>query len=239
MSRRRDLDWDGCFNVRDLGGLRTVDRGTTRFRAVVRADDLTRLTRAGWSSLAAYGVRTIVDLRNERERQPDEAVRPGELTTLHVPLDDEADRDFWQHVRSNELDGSPLYYPLFLERKARQCAAAINAVARAPEGGVVVHCGAGRDRTGLVSVLLLSLAGVVVEDIVADYERSTARLAGLWPLLGIADQGEQIRRILDRRRTSARQLLSELVSGFDAASDLEVAGVAASDLEQLRRRLVS
>jgi protein-tyrosine phosphatase len=88
MATDRHLDWDGCFNIRDLGGLRTSDGHTTRWGAIVRADNLNRLTAAGWSKLYAYGIRTIIELRNESEIQPDTAQRPVGLTTVHVPLDD-------------------------------------------------------------------------------------------------------------------------------------------------------
>jgi hypothetical protein len=54
------LDWDGCFNVRDLGGLPTVDGRVTRTGAVVRADALDGLSAAGWTALLDHGVRTVV-----------------------------------------------------------------------------------------------------------------------------------------------------------------------------------
>ncbi|MEX0673173.1 MAG: tyrosine-protein phosphatase, partial [Gaiellaceae bacterium] len=61
--RTRELVWDGCVNVRDLGGLPTGDGRTTLFERVVRADSVRQLTEAGWQALAEYGVRRIVDLR--------------------------------------------------------------------------------------------------------------------------------------------------------------------------------
>ena len=61
----RTLRWDGCCNIRDLGGLPTEDGRETRFRVVVRADDLALLSPSGWDALLAYGVNRIVDLRHE------------------------------------------------------------------------------------------------------------------------------------------------------------------------------
>jgi len=85
MHRTRDLTWDGCLNVRDLGGLPTEDGGETRFDAVVRADSIGRLSDAGWAALAGYGVRRIVDLRwrDELEGDPPRAL-PVEV--VHVSL---------------------------------------------------------------------------------------------------------------------------------------------------------
>src|SRR4051812_31432926 len=89
----RHLDWEGCFNVRDLGGLPLADGGETRWCAVVRGDALDELTEAGWAALAAHGVRTVVDLRNADERG--DAIPPDGVRVVHVPLDASEDREFW------------------------------------------------------------------------------------------------------------------------------------------------
>ena len=155
--RDRNLDWEGCCNVRDLGGLSTIEGRRTRWGAVVRADSLDHLTSAGWSALEAHGIRTIVDLRNDEELRSDAQVRPDGLTTVHVPLDDIADTEFWKCLWDNELDGTPRLHRPFLERRPERCAAAIAAVASAEPGGVAIRCGIGRDRTGIVTLLLLAL----------------------------------------------------------------------------------
>ena len=121
----RHLDWDGAHNARDLGGLRVAGERETRRGALVRSACLDRLSRAGWDALEAHGVRTIVDLRNEDEREPDLEPRPAGLTTLQVPLDDVADSEFWDRCHADELDGTPLYYRPFIERKPERCAAAV------------------------------------------------------------------------------------------------------------------
>lgn len=234
----RHLDWDGCFNVRDLGGLRLTGGGMTRFGAVVRADDLARLTPAGWAALRAHGIRTVVDLRND-DGEPDVARRPADVTTVRVQLDDLADTEFWEDCWSNELDGSPLYYGPFLERKPERCAEAVAAVARAAPGGVVFHCGAGRDRTGLVSLLLLALVGVEPEEIAADYELSNKRLPPLWAARGMADQLPEITEILKRKNTSARALLLDLLSSLDVEYYLRSCGLRDNDLSGVRARLLT
>jgi protein-tyrosine phosphatase len=221
--------------VRDLGGLRTHAGRTTRWGAVVRSDDLDRLTDAGWSALEGYGVRTIVDLRNDEER----TLRPRTVTTVPVPLDHSDDTDFWEACWADELDGSPLYYLPFLDRKPERCAAAVAAIAQADPGAVVFHCGAGRDRTGLVSVLLLALAGVVPEDIVADYELSNVRLRRFWAVHGEEDQSAVIADILRRKNTSARELLLELLASLDVEAYLRSGGLGDEDLAAVQTRLLA
>src|SRR5690242_7219062 len=88
----RHLAWAGCYNARDLGGLRRRDGSETRWGAMVRMDSPERLTDQAWAAMWEYGVRTMVDLRNDHEIRPD--ARPDKLTTVRVPLDEEKDPNF-------------------------------------------------------------------------------------------------------------------------------------------------
>ncbi|MGH2598652.1 MAG: tyrosine-protein phosphatase, partial [Dehalococcoidia bacterium] len=156
MTADRYLDWDGCYNVRDLGGFHTVDGRRTRHGVVVRSERPNGLTATGWSALHAHGIRTIVDLRNDEERRATDAdPRPTELATVHVPLEQDllADPEYKQWAERGLL-ATPLYYRTFLSRWPERAAAAVAAVAHAQPGGVLIHCGLGRDRTGLVAMLL-------------------------------------------------------------------------------------
>ena len=83
----RKLDFEGCFNARDLGGLTTNDGGLTQAGAIVRSDTLDFLTANGWAALEAYGIRTIIDLRNDGEVGTDASARPSNITTIRIPLD--------------------------------------------------------------------------------------------------------------------------------------------------------
>jgi hypothetical protein len=233
MIRDRHLAWDGCYNVRDLGGMHTVDGRETRWGAVVRSDIPDRLTPAGWAALADYGIRTVVDLCNDGERRPGAENRPAGFTTVRVPLDDRADTEFWDGL-GRGVYGTPLYYRPFLQRKAERCAAVISAIARAEPGGVLLHCVAGRDRTGLIVLLLLTLAGVAPEDIASDYELSTVRLRPLFAKLGEADQAPRIQELLARENTSAREIIVSTVESLDAEAYLRAGGVSDADLATVR-----
>lgn len=192
----RHLDWSGAHNVRDLGGLPAAGSGRTRWGAVVRADSLDSLTSRGWAALEAHGIRTVIDLRNDDERPAASGPRPAGLTTLHVALDEIEARDFWDVWGTGWQFGTPLYYGPHLERFPHRSAAVAAAVGAAPPGGVVIHCGVGRDRTGMVAMLLLGLAGVAPDAIAADYVLSEARLAPLFAGRGEEDQGSTIAAFL-------------------------------------------
>ena len=104
MGQARQLTWDGCVNVRDLGGMPTEDGSETRYGAVVRADNLSTLSEQGRRELLAYGVKRVIDLRWMNERNEDPQVDLG-VEVLHLPLFGdhnerrEADRQLLERIR--------------------------------------------------------------------------------------------------------------------------------------------
>ena len=154
--------WDGCINVRDLGGHPTRDGGETRYGAVVRADSVSLLSEAGWEALVDYGVRTVLDLRRTTSAM---TIRRASCPSrsLHVPFMEASDEE-WEEIGPEIDAGSAGPRPTSRPRRATSTsssssasradiAAALPAVANAPEGGVVVHCVGGKDRTGLLVAL--------------------------------------------------------------------------------------
>ena len=171
----RELVWDGCLNVRDLGGHRTSDSRETRFGAVVRADSVRRLTDEGWQALLDYGIRTIVDLRFHEELEADPP-RELPIDVVHIPVFPAPGNPLWRKIDRMEKGAG---YLRLLEEGHSRFAEALAAVGEASEGGVVVHCMVGKDRTGLVAGLLLRLVGVPIDAIAQDYALSEQRLAPL------------------------------------------------------------
>ncbi|MFB9690962.1 tyrosine-protein phosphatase [Amycolatopsis plumensis] len=256
MSTSRAVAWEGFFNTRDLGGLPTRSGGTTAFGAFFRAADLRFVTEAGWAQARESGVRTIIDLRNADEIRPahrpvtaqagsaqfaaapDGPTTPAAVGRVEVPLDDIDDLEFWQRVNREGLNGSPLYYPAFLRQKAGRCAAVIKAIARAEPGGVLFHCGGGRDRTGLVALLLLALADVEPRAIAADYALSAEALKALYAAMGTEDQQPVIQAMLATHGTTTEEAVMATLDGFDAERYLVAAGVTGSELQSVRGRLL-
>jgi protein tyrosine/serine phosphatase len=236
----RHLDWDGCFNVRDLGGLPTIDGTNTRPGAAVRADSLNKLTDRGWAALVDHGVRTVIDLRNdfEREAEPDLAARPEAITTLELPLDGFEDREFWDAVARGPQFGTPIYYAAHLRRMPQRSAAVLHAIAAAPPGGVAFHCVGGRDRSGQVAILLLHLAGVPSDEIIADYELSDPNLTPLWRARGEPDQAVINAAFLADRDTTVAELINGLLTELDLEQTLRQGGLTDADQRALRARLL-
>lgn len=246
----RDLVWDGCLNVRELGGLTTRDGGETRLGAVVRADSVRQLSDEGWQALVAHGIRTVVDLRGHDERAEDP---PAELPVevVHVPFFEATDAE-WHEIAA-ELDSAARAAPdaptatrdvylIFLERFRQNVAAAVRAVANAPEGGVVIHCVGGKDRTGLLSAFLLHLAGVDDEEIASDYALSEERLRPrheAWFAAADSDEElERLRRIAQTPAASMTGVFAELDRRYGGVEAyLHDAGVTDEELELVRARL--
>ena len=245
------LLWDGCLNVRDLGGLPTEDGWRTRRGAVVRSDNVRKLSDDGWRALADHGVTRILDLRWPEELAEDqprdvdiEVVHvsvlgaswkedPGYVARLDAHLDgvvDVVDHYVWSYVD-------------FLERYRDRFGRAFAAVADAT-GTVVVHCAGGKDRTGLLAALLLRVAGVSVEEIGSDYALSGPNLAPAlerW-VAEVTDDGERRRRekLMTTPAEAIVRVLAEVEERYGSVEAyLRAAGVTAGQLDRVRERLVA
>jgi protein-tyrosine phosphatase len=231
----RQLDWDGCFNARDLGGLATTDGRSTRLGEIVRSDALAALTERGWEQLVAYGVRTVIDLRNDDERGQDATMRPSSVQTIHIPLDQTNDREFWDGRENGPQFGTPLYYAPHLRRFPSKSAEVLAAIAQAPSGGVAFHCAGGRDRAGQISILVLTLASVALDEIVSDYLLSYERLPAMYEARGEEDQTPLLKSFLSDRGTSAGAEIERFLQA-DVGALLAEGGLKEADVAALRNR---
>jgi protein-tyrosine phosphatase len=231
------LAWEGCFNARDLGGHRTASGRLTRFGEIVRSDTPDRLTASGWAALSAFGVRTIVDLRDASERSPLRST-PADVQVVEVPLLDPHDQDFWADGRWRGLGQTHPFYLAVLGRWPDRIAAAVRTVAQAPPGGVVIHCQAGRDRTGLVVASILSLVEAGDDSIIDDYARSEGCLRPLYQRWAdeAEDQAERARIL--RSNHACPETMAAVLAGIDLTDHLRANGVTQQDVECLQARLV-
>lgn len=232
--------WEGARNLADLGGLPLEGGGHTAYGVVWRSGAPDEVTDHGWADARAVGLRRVVDLRNAVERE--QAVAPEGVDVVHAPTEDPYDEEFLAEC-GPWLDHPRSWTPN-LRRYPELIARAVLAVAEA-DGGVLLHCAGGRDRTGMVGSLLLVLAGVSVEGVVANYERGFRGAAehrghtmaydtssGQWTL----DQPDQAWEPDDLDQAVAERLpaVREWCETFDVDGYLDAAGVGAD----ARRRLV-
>lgn len=225
MTLNRFLSWDGCNNVRDLGSLNASNGYKTRWGAVVRSDHPSKLTASGWSTLYAHGIRTIISLRTHGlvEDFFDIAPRPSGITTIEVAIEDFTDSEFIKQSVDTGLWCTPLYYRDALQRWPERHTAAVRAVAQARPGGVLIHCKRGHDRTGIVTLLLLALAGVSPDEIVADYE------------LSVDSEREEL---LAREHTTTRETILATLASLDIDNYLRAGGLSQTELDTIRTRFL-
>lgn len=165
----------GTRNTRELGGYRTVDGRKTKPGRFLRSDAPVRLTLEERERLYRYGVRLTVDLRSRMETQAAPSCLMGyrDIRYVSAPLSDQVhDRKKEEGISS---DIGQMYLRL-LEDSGSVLCRLFSEMAHAPERCILFHCTAGKDRTGIVAMLLLLLAGVGREDVLADYAESERHL---------------------------------------------------------------
>ena len=255
----------GAANVRDLGGLPTDCGAQTARRRLLRSDNLQGLTPADVRLLVdEIGLRTVVDLRTGVEV---ELEGPGPLTAepdvriRHLSLFPEIGRRTdvnadavlpWQSdgTRRPDLPDPPdardravRFYLAYLRDRPDSIVAALQAVA-AGQGATIVHCAAGKDRTGVVIAFALSVAGVPRDRIVADYTATADRMV---PLLARLRASDTYRDDLDSRPDDSHRPRAATMERFLAHLDehyggplgwLDSAGFGAADADRLRSRLL-
>ena len=262
------IELEGADNVRDVGGLPTVDGRRTRPGRLIRSDNLQLLTDADLRLLVdVVGVRKVADLRSEIEvssEGPGPMTREPRVQIDHLSLLPEAghttdaaavaDADArvvlpWQNRNESLTDderrrGASATYLRYLDDRADSIVAALRLIAHG-DGATIVHCAAGKDRTGTVVALALDLVGVERDAIAADYALSAERVPRIFTRLaqrrtyaGDIDPHAD----LDRHKPKA-ETITALFDGVDenyggTAAWLHAQGWTAADTAALRAALL-
>lgn len=173
----RHIPLEGAANFRDLGGYRAADGRTIRWRTLFRADGLSRLTSGDHAVIRRLGIATVVDLRTTAEvadgRFPVEEIPVG---FHHHPLLDEVPDPGRFQITPGMLGSQ---YREIVRDAGGQIAQVLAILARQDAHPVIVHCTAGKDRTGVLVAVLMALLGVDDETIVHDYALSAGAMADL------------------------------------------------------------
>jgi protein-tyrosine phosphatase len=190
---------EGALNWRDLGGYATSDGRVTRWGRVFRSDGLDQLTDTDLDLIADLGIRLVIDFRVDREvdEAPSRLPDHPELRRQRLPIgEDVAATSVIDRIQSGEItrysaEDVAETYETILDYAAHEFGIAVTHAAEPANHPMVFHCTAGKDRTGLMAMLLLGALGVPDDEIARDYEltthyRSSKRLVILRPQLEAA-----------------------------------------------------
>jgi protein-tyrosine phosphatase len=231
---------DGLVNLRDLGGLPTESGHVTQPGRLLRSESPHTLSESGVRALLDIGLGAVVDLRtaSERDRTPSPLEGAG-VHTLYAPIFTD-DEDYPDHLAT-----AGEVYCWWLRERSHGIALAMRAIADAPSAPVLVHCQAGKDRTGVVVALVLRLAGVSIDDIADDYAVSGVQLAEMLAhdRVTAVERGMDAVRV-ERLFTVRREAMIETMECVDAehggvAGLLRRIGIDGPRVERLRELLLS
>jgi protein tyrosine/serine phosphatase len=240
---KRRIELEGCYNFRDLGGYPTADGRSVRWRQLFRSDALHHLTRRDVEHLTAeLGIGHVVDLRSSQELQAEGRGLLSSATPRfhHLPL---FDGDLPEgKARSAALSLADRY--VMMAETARPAVARVVVALAEVDAPAVYYCAAGKDRTGVISAVLLGVLGVREEVIIADYSATQEKLDAIIERLLATESYQEMLAMLPEDTQHAEpetmiSLLERLRERYGSVLGYAVAaGVPESSIERLRDRLL-
>jgi rhodanese-related sulfurtransferase len=236
----RWLALEGLDNIRDVGGLPLRDGGTTRRGVLLRSASLRYCTQADITHLVEeFGLRLVLDLRTQRERErtvSPAAFAEAGVETVALSFIPEEGRE----LPETEEDVDPLVhiYLGYLRDRAENVVAAVRRLSAA--GPTLVHCAAGKDRTGVFVALVLDAVGVERDAVVADYALSGERIEALfrrWTAASGEPMPDDLTPHLPRAEAMAAVLDHLDAEHGGAAGWLRAHGLEEDSFTRLRERL--
>jgi len=175
------LDIEGGYNIRDLGDYPTKPGCVTQKRVLLRAGNLDKISLTAQQQLIGFGVKTVIDLRDEWEVQnyPNPFAYSESVSYLNLPLvgNNLSSNAAWK-AETQDYTALHELYAKYLDRCRPQLGAIVSAIAESTFA-TLFHCHAGKDRTGSVAALLLGTAGVPAAIIAEDYALSASQIPHL------------------------------------------------------------
>ncbi len=240
-------------NFRDLGGYETTDGRRVRWDRVYRAAGMDRLTEADHAVLTQMGIRLVCDLRSDAEAEADPDSLPEDVGYLHLPSRTSDNRWLvlakllWdpRHVQQLLPD---TYTRVLLDQNPQLFGEIFRRLADADNLPTVIHCTAGKDRTGIASALLLLVLGVPEETVIADYtlsnhwfdffQEATRKLMQQLQIMGIDE--DDIGHVLLAQAQTMRFALEYLERHYGSVEDYlrDAAGVEQAVLDAVRANLL-
>lgn len=226
------------YNTRELGGYPIDFETQTAWRTFLRSDDISMLTERDRDRLHTYGITAIIDLRSVAERDETGYSLEGDqrFRCYHLPLNTEDVTDATRVLTQEPDRFLPTFYKNCLQKSQEQLYSIFKILAQ-DEGGILFHCAAGKDRTGIVAALLMGVAGVGEADILSNYEVSYGYNTQN-PLFQKHVNGYP-EEVLFSKKEYLQEALTEMLAEYHSYADyLSEIGLTSKELELLNRKLI-
>lgn len=227
------LPFDGTKNTRDLGGYPTKN-GVIKFNELYRSDNLKHLTKLDHKMISNLSIGHIIDLRHEVERKKDPSNLPDHMNLIEISLITDlyeaTSESYYKTVKLNEL-----YLKLLTHSQSVISEILIHILnAKRP---VLFHCTAGKDRTGLISMLLLGILGVGDQDIIANYEVSATYLNYRFDLYNINDENSKF--LIESKASYMEKTLIDFYETFKSFENyFELIGISQELTHQFKNKMI-
>ncbi len=237
----KHIPLEKAYNMRDMGGIPTTDGKAIRWQTLFRADGLSALSEKDQETLYALGIRTVLDLRSASENEMLPDLLPEGIEHIHCPmqaedfnlqnLDEGAAAAFKKSLMQT-------YSAMVLKTPELLCHALCVLTESLEKGGVLFHCTAGKDRTGVLGAAVLHLMHCADEEIIADYQISrTYNRNGIDKIFLNMTHAEGFENALKSEPETMMQLL-EIFSGMDFPAYLDKNGFSYAQQKKLRELLL-
>ncbi len=236
------LDIEGGYNIRDLGDYPTKGGHPTRRGILIRSGNLQNLSAIAQQQVVDYGVKTIIDLRDEweTERFPNPFVQSNSVSCLNLPLigNTLSNNPTWKAETRNYTALAELYFK-YLDHCQCQLGTIVAAIAE-NAFSTLFYCHAGKDRTGIVAALLLGVVGVPDATIAEDYALSAAQITHLtkqWPEDAVqhGQDMHQFERDVASHPETMLSMLDYISRRYEGVANyLNHCGVSDNQLEHIR-----
>ncbi len=236
----RRLPVRSIYNIRDLGGLITKSGNVTNFGVFVRCAVPLDFDEADMDFLQSYGITSTLDLRSADEKDNWPSALEDEFRYFHEPLFNEnvvvgfSDREEGSNL-AREIDRTGWGYQyICMAEDSKDWAYDVLTIAAETKGGLLYHCMTGKDRTGILTCYLLSLAGVHKEDIIADYSVSNIYLDPVYRRIPPMGDG-----FYETPASAMREFISYMKKNYGGVTGfLKDAGIPEETLKKVRKKLI-
>lgn len=228
------LPLEGTLNTRDLGGYPTKDNKVTKFHVFIRSDRLTDITDKDNKFLKNYGITDIIDLRGKTDIQSsfvsDDNINKKYFKFHYIPLSTLEYEQYANAEKNKENFNHGVGYTYVLENKSR--IKEVFDILAESDGGVLFHCTAGKDRTGIISALILGLCNAYIKDIIANYEVTNTYLS----------DSDIVEKYSENLKKSSPEFIitfiENLLKKYDSFEDYILScNVSKENIEKIRKKL--